>query len=296
MKILVTGSAGFIGSHITHRLLTEGHQVFGVDNLSNGKFENIDKAFGSGNFVFLEQDFVEALPQLNDFEAVIHLAALGSVPRSIENPGATFSENVSKFHQLLCAMKDSTCKRLIYASSSSVLGGTSVANPRSPYAVSKYMNELYAEQFSAYYGIQTIGLRFFNVYGPNQRHDSPYAAVIPRLLFDDHIKIHAPGTQSRAFTYVKDVVSAIMAVLNGPPINSKVYNVGHHESRNLYELVNVLRRLLPERKFDFEVIAERPGDVLVSLCDNSELKKDTGWSPAFDLEQGLTDMLFGTNT
>lgn len=294
MKLLVTGCAGFIGSHLVDRLVKDGHQVFGVDNMSNGVFANMEDAFKCGNFVFVEGDFVGSFDQVEDMDAVFHLAALGSVPRSIENPFATFRHNVEKFHDLLCRMKQSSCRRLIYASSSSVFGGGSqgVFNPQSPYALSKMVNELYADQFTRHFGIVTTGLRFFNVYGRRQRADSPYAAIIPRLLQDSVARLHAPGRQSRDFTYVKDVVEALVKVLDThPPLPA--YNVGYGESRSLFELVEVLRRLLPERKFEIEIIDPRPGDVLFSYCDNRPLKTDTGWEPRFSLEEGLADMLHG---
>lgn len=294
MKLLVTGCAGFIGSHLVDRLVQDGHQVFGVDNMSNGLFANMKDAFNCGNFVFLESDFVEALAQVQDIDAIFHLAAVGSVPRSIDDPYTTFRHNVKSFHDLLCWMKTNGCRRLIYASSSSVFGGGSqgVFNPQSPYALSKMIDELYADQFTRHYGIVTTGLRFFNVYGRRQRADSPYAAVIPRILADDKVRLHAPGRQSRDFTYVKDVVEALVRVLElHPPLPS--YNVGYGESRNLFELVEILRRLLPERKFEIEIIDPRPGDVLFSYCDNRQLKLDTGWEPRFSLEEGLADMLHG---
>lgn len=294
MKILLTGVAGFISSHLAHELLSRGHIVYGIDNMSNGKFSNIERCFNSGNFVFLEEDFTKLLDQIEYVDQVIHLAAVGSVPRSVANPEVTFEHNVIKFHQLLCSMKDSSCKKLIYASSSSVLGGGKDPNPLSPYALSKFTNELYAKQFAHTYGLHTVGMRFFNVYGKNQREDSPYAAVIPRMLHDAKIKINAPGTQSRDFTYIKDVVSAIIAVMESRHIGpTETFDVGFGESRNLYELLNILKRLLPERRFDFEIVDARPGDVHTSLCDNSPLRTATGWAPQYDLETGLNDMLYG---
>lgn len=294
MKLLVNGAAGFIGSHLVDRLVLDGHQVYGIDDMSNGVFSNMSTAFKCGNFVFLEDDFTNALDQISEVDAVFHLAATGSVPRSIDKPDVTFRNNVEKFHDLLCYMRHAKCKRLIYASSSSVLGGGSKdANPQSPYALSKQLNELYAAQFKKHYGVQPTGMRFYNVYGPRQRADITYAALIPKLLQGDTIRLHAPGTQSRDFTYVKDVVDALIRVLERPNLNSDVYNVGYGESRNLFEVVETLRRLLPERKFDIEIIESRPGDVLFSYCDNRPLKQDTGWQPQFSLEEGLQDMIYG---
>ncbi len=294
-KVLVTGVSGFIGSHLAHALLANGHTVYGVDNLSNGKFSNIEGCFNSGDFVFVEDDFTKILPQIDNVDIVIHLAAVGSVPRSIAQPELTFEHNVHKFHQLLVSLKESNCRRLIYASSSSVLGGGNKPNPLSPYALSKFTNELYAQQFFDTFGIHSTGLRFFNVYGARQRADSPYAAVIPKMIHDEEIKINAPGTQSRDFTYVKDVVSAILSVMElrhqGP---ENVFDVGFGESRNLYELLGVLKRLLPERKFNYELIEARAGDVMHSLCNNTPLKEATGWRPKYDLETGLSDMLYGS--
>lgn len=293
MKILVTGAAGFIASHLVHTLIAKGHTVYGVDNMSNGKFKNIEGCFSSGNFVFLEDDFTKALGQIDYVDVVVHLAAVGSVPRSIAHPDITFDNNVNKFHQLLCSMKGFSCKRLIYASSSSVTGGGSseiLYSPKSPYALSKLVNEWYVNQFSMHYGLECTGLRFFNVYGKNQRADSPYSAVIPKILCGDPIKIHAPGTQSRDFTYVKDVCSAIETVMHTKATG--IYDVGYGDSRSLYELIQVLKRLMPERKFEFEMIPARPGDVLESKSFNQPLK-ELGWRPLYSLEQGLNDMLYG---
>ncbi len=297
-KLLVTGCAGFIGSHLVDHLLLAGHQVYGVDNLSNGNFTNIEKAFKGGNFVFLEDDFVNVLDQMEDVDGVFHLAATGSVPRSIENPELTFTNNVERFHNLLCFLRYSERKPLVYASSSSVLGGGSKGpNPQSPYGLSKWINELYAEQFKKHYNLPSTGLRFYNVYGPRQRHDSPYAAVIPRMLNDEKIKIHYPGTQSRDFTYVKDVVEAMVKVMDchiaGQPLSMPVYNVGYGESRNLYEVLQTLKRLLPERKFMTEDVPAREGDILFSYSDSRPLREETGWEPKFSLEDGLKDMLYG---
>lgn len=286
MKILVTGAAGFIGSHLVHALLGQDHTVFGVDNLSNGRFENIAGFFKSGNFVFIEDDFTNIFTELDHMDAVIHLAAVGSVPRSIQEPHVTFEHNVAKFHALLVAMLKTQCKRLVYASSSSVYGN------KSPYALSKKTNEAYAEQFTNHFGLQCTGLRFFNVYGKNQRPDSPYAALIPKILSGDPIRIHAPGTQSRDFTYVEDVCSAVLTVLETR--SPGVYDVGYGESRNIYELLEILKRLLPERRFDFEIIEPRAGDVLESKSNNFDLKQ-LGWKPLFNLEAGLKDMLYGSD-
>lgn len=295
MKILITGAAGFIGSHTVDKLLASGHSVTGIDNMSNGKFSNIEAALKNNRFSFIEGDVSHIFNDLDQFDLVVHLAALGSVPRSTEHPQATFEHNVVKFHQLLCALRSSHCNRLIYASSSSVLGGAFSPLPQSNYAVSKYVNELYAEQFSKFYKLQLIGLRFFNVYGPRQRSDSPYSAVIPKLLNDPKIYIHRPGTQSRDFTYVKDVTQAIDRLAYRGDLNSKVYDLGYGQARGLYELIDALRRLLPERVFQYTMLPPRPGDVLFSQAVNTPLKTDTGWTPEFDLEAGLSDMLFNEN-
>lgn len=293
MKILVTGAAGFIGAHTVDRLLKAGHKVTGIDDMSNGRFENLESALEQKNFSFIESDVSYLTNDLDHFDLVVHLAATGSVPRSIEYPQLTFKNNVEKFHELLCGLRASNCRRLIYASSSSVLGGTFAPLPQSNYAVSKYINELYAEQFSKHYKLQCIGLRFFNVYGPRQRHDSPYSAVIPRLIHDPKIFIHRPGTQTRDFTYVKDVTKAIELLALRGDLDSKVYDLGYGHSRNLYEVIDVLRRLLPERLFQYVMLPPRPGDVPFSQSVNRQLKEDTGWYPEFDLETGLNDMLFG---
>jgi UDP-N-acetylglucosamine 4-epimerase len=291
MKILVTGAAGFIGSHLVDRLLREGHQVYGVDDLSNGRIENLAKAMEDKSFVFIEDKFSACIDQIWETDLVFHLAATGSVPRSIDFPHLTFDNNVQGFHDLLLALRVSPQKRIVYASSSSVYGGGSQhPNPQSPYALSKLANELYAAQYSKQYGIHATGLRFFNVYGPRQRADTEYSAFIPRVLNGEVIKINSPGTQRRDFTYVSDVVDALMLSMNDPE-RCAVYDVGYGEPRGIMDVVECLRRMLPERTFNIEIIERRPGDVLFSRCDNAKIKTKLGWTPRYSLEDGLKEML-----
>ena len=308
-KVLVTGGAGFIGSNLCEFLLENGNKVRCLDNFATGKRGNIEPFLNHPNFEFREGD----IRNLNDcnkacqgMDYVLHQAALGSVPRSIQDPITSNEVNVSGFLNMLIASRDAQVKRFIYAASSSTYGDSKsmpkvedvIGKPLSPYAITKYVNELYAEVFSKTYGIETIGLRYFNVFGRRQDPYGAYAAVIPKfviaLMRHEAPVINGDGSFSRDFTYIDNVVEAnirAMATDNPAAINT-VYNVAFGERTNLNELFGMLREYLSA--FDpaiAEIQAvygpERKGDVPHSLASIEKAKSLLGYNPAFDMKTGL---------
>lgn len=310
-KWLITGCAGFIGSNILEFLLKNNQLVVGLDNFSTGYQRNLDEVrsvVGEDkwqNFTFIEgdiRDFQTCLRATKDINVVIHQAALGSVPRSINDPITSHDVNVSGIVNMLKAAVDNGVKRFVYASSSSVYGDhpdlpkieSKIGNQLSPYAVTKYACELYANIFAKTYGLETIGLRYFNVFGRRQDPDGAYAAVIP-LWFKSVLNNEAPfingdGETSRDFCYIDNVVQ--MNVLCGLSDNSdaldQVYNVACGDQTTLNQLfvyiknqVNPASNLVPQYR-DF-----RAGDVRHSLADISKAKKLVKYNPQFDILQGL---------
>src|SRR5213079_2240458 len=267
---LVTGVAGFIGSNLLEALLRSDQRVRGLDNLSTGSSRNLQdvrEKVGAErwqNFRMIEADICDwraCVDACTQVDYVLHQAALGSVPRSISNPIATNQSNVNGFVKMFCAAKEAGVKRFVFASSSSVYGDSpilpkveeQIGNGLSPYAVSKRVNELYAEVFSRCYGIECIGLRYFNVFGPRQDPNGAYAAVIPKwiaaMIRNDTVYINGDGESSRDFCYVDNAVQAnlLAATVQNVEAVNKVYNVAVGERRTLNELFELLReRLLPE--------------------------------------------------
>ena len=260
-NFLITGGAGFIGSNIAEYLLKHGAgHVRVLDNLSEGKLENIQPFMELDNFDFLEGDITDldtCRKAADGVHYVTHQAALGSVPRSIETPTITNDANVNGFLNMLTAAKDAGVKRFVYASSSSVYGDhpdlpkleANIGNQLSPYAVSKYVNELYSSVFASCYGFETVGLRYFNVFGPRQKPDGPYAAVIP-LFMDALIKgqppmINGDGEQSRDFTFVVNAVEANIRGMfsNVSGATGKVYNIAFGQRRTVNQLFDTLKAL-----------------------------------------------------
>ena len=301
---LVTGGAGFIGSHIAEYLLKNGaRKVRVLDNMVNGFDKNLAVLRPYPAFEFIEGDIRNAdtcQQACVGISYVSHQAALGSVPRSIKNPVATSDSNTTGFLNMMLAARDAGVKRFIYASSSSVYGDSTVTpktekalgNPLSPYAVSKLTNELYANVFAMHYGMEVIGLRYFNVFGPRQDPNGPYAAAIPlfmnAMLFGTSAQIFGDGTQTRDFTFVENAVQANIRALfttNAEALN-KVYNVAVGESVSVNELFNVIRDLTESIKQP-EYIGERKGDIKNSLADISMAKKLLGYQPHFHLREGL---------
>jgi len=303
-NFLITGGAGFIGSNIAEYLLKHGAgHVRVLDNLSEGKLENIQPFMELNNFDFLEGDITDldtCRKAADGVHYVTHQAALGSVPRSIETPTITNDANVNGFLNMLTAAKDAGVKRFVYASSSSVYGDhpelpkleANIGNQLSPYAVSKYVNELYSSVFAGCYGFETIGLRYFNVFGPRQKPDGPYAAVIP-LFMDALLKGNSPmingdGEQSRDFTFVVNAVEANIRGMfsNVSGATGKVYNVAYGQRRTVNQLFNTLKSL-SKSEIEASYRDPRPGDVRHSLADISQAKEFLGYDPQYDIDRGL---------
>lgn len=310
-KILVTGGAGFIGSNLVERLLELNNTVVCLDNLSTGKMKNIKEFLSHHNFKFIHgdiRDLKTCRDACKNIEIVFHQAALGSVPRSINDPITTNSTNIDGFLNMLVAAKDANVKRFIYAASSSTYGDSQelpkvedrIGKPLSPYAITKYVNELYAKVFADLYGIECIGLRYFNVFGKNQDPEGPYAAVIPKfikaLLNHQSPVINGDGTQTRDFTYIENVIQAnILAatVENEEAINT-VYNVACGQSTTLNQITEILIKLLS--KFDPEISSikpvygpERAGDVRNSLASIEKAKKLLGYIPTHLFDKGIEE-------
>lgn len=322
VKFLITGGAGFIGSNLVEYLLKYGAgHVRVLDNLSNGYYDNIKDFVGLPNFEFIEgdiRDFETCQKATKDMNYISHQAALGSVPRSIADPITSNEVNVSGFLNMLIAAKDSpVLSQMVYAASSSTYGDSAQlpkvegneGAPLSPYAVTKLVNELYADVFSRVYGINTIGLRYFNIFGPKQNPNNPYAAVIPifckNFIEGSQPVINGDGYTSRDFTFVENAVQAnIKALLHSTEIvvaniknnsstNQKsilkrheVFNVACGDQISLNDMINILRRISNK---NIEVVygSERAGDVRHSKASIEKLNKFCDYSPKFRFSEGL---------
>ncbi len=321
---LVTGAAGFIGSHLCERLLTLGQRVIGIDNFSTGSARNIDAIRAStapqnsALFTFFEQDIrdregVAALVSRHSPAIVLHQAALGSVPRSISDPLASHQSNVDGFINVLEAAKEAKVSRFVYASSSSVYGDiqespkieSRVGNCLSPYAATKKINEVYAQVFGRVYGIETVGLRYFNVFGPRQDPNGPYAAVIPRWLAamarKEKVTVYGDGSTSRDFCYIANVVQAnILAatVSSTSPVINNVVNIACGATTSLLQLEQMLREQVAKtRGFSRDEMPEpsfepfRQGDILHSLADISLATEALGYYPSHTVEEGISELV-----
>ncbi|MDR0431303.1 MAG: SDR family oxidoreductase [Tannerellaceae bacterium] len=307
--ILVTGGAGFIGSHLCEKLLELGNRVVCLDNFSTGRKENISAFQSSLNFTLIEGD-IRSLETckvaVKGVDYVLHEAALGAVPRSINDPVTTNEVNISGFLNMLIASRDEKIKRFVYAASSSAYGDSEslpkvenvIGKPLSPYAVTKYVNELYADVFSKTYGMETIGLRYFNVFGSRQNPEGPYAAVIPsfirQLMNHESPIIYGDGTHSRDFTYVANVVQANLLSLTTthPEAINQLYNVACGERTTLNELAGYLKTLLSQKDpyiKDIEIkhADNRTGDIPHSLADIGKAKALLGYNPQYSVKEGL---------
>lgn len=314
-KWLITGVAGFIGSNLLEKLLILGQTVVGIDNFLTGHHRNLEDVKLSVGvtswelFSFIEGDITNldtCIKACEGVDYVLHQAALGSVPRSIKDPLKTNQVNINGFLNMLVAARDSGVKTFVYAASSSTYGDHPglpkveeyIGKPLSPYAVTKYVNELYASVFSHIYGIEVIGLRYFNVFGRRQDPDGAYAAVIPKwiysLLRDEKCNIYGDGKTSRDFCYIDNVIQAnILAALtdNKDAVN-QVYNIafgGRTTLEHLYYMIREkLARFHPEiREYEPVYDSFRFGDVRHSQADISKAKKFLGYQPKYSLEQGL---------
>lgn len=308
-KILVTGGAGFIGSNLCEALINKGNKVVCLDNFSTGKRENIEKLLNDPNFTLIEGDIRrldDCLKAIKEVDYVLHQAALGSVPRSVKDPITSNEVNVNGFLNMLIASRDFGIKRFVYASSSSTYGDSEllpkvenkIGKPLSPYAVTKYINELYADIFSKTYGIETIGLRYFNVFGRNQDPNGAYAAVIPKfvsqLIRGDSPTINGDGNHSRDFTYIDNVIQAnllSLATKNSKAINT-VYNIAYGNRNTLNELMMYLKNYLSEYIEDIKNIKpiygpERSGDILHSHASIEKAERLLNYKPEFSFQMGL---------
>jgi UDP-N-acetylglucosamine 4-epimerase len=312
---LVTGVAGFIGSNLLEALLRLGQRVVGLDNFSTGfrhNLEQVEKAVGPGawsQFRFIEGD-IRSLPTCHEacegVDIVLHEAALGSVPRSIDDPITSHMSNVTGFLNMLVGARDAGVKRFVYAASSAAYGDhpalpkveETIGRPLSPYGAGKYMNELYADVFGRCYGLQTIGLRYFNVFGPRQDPDGAYAAVIPKwvasMLRGEPVYINGDGETARDFCYIANVIQANL--LSGTTAHSEavgqVYNVAVGGSTSLNELFDILGELLARHDPAFvrgkAVYRDfRPGDVRFSRADIGKAGKLLGFRPTHQVREGL---------
>lgn len=313
LKILVTGGAGFIGSNLCEYLLSQSYDVVCLDNFSTGKIENLLPLLNqySRQFKLIVGDIrnlSDCRKAVEGVDYVFHEAALGSVPRSIKDPITTNDVNISGFLNMLTVARDAEVKRFIYAASSSTYGDSKslpkiedvIGKPLSPYAITKYVNELYADVFSRTYGIETIGLRYFNVFGRRQSPQGAYAAVIPlfvkQLVSHENPTINGAGEYSRDFTYIDNVIQMNMLAMQttNPDAVNQVYNTAFGERTTLNELVEYLKEFLSD--YDPEIAKveivhgpNRLGDIPHSLACIDKAKKLLGYSPKFSMKDGLKE-------
>ncbi|APG65052.1 LPS biosynthesis protein WbpP [Tenacibaculum todarodis] len=309
--ILVTGGAGFIGSNLCEVLLEKNNKVICLDNFSTGKEVNIIDLFKNDSFTLIKGDIrnlEDCKKAVKGVDFVLHQAALGSVPRSINDPITSNDVNVSGFLNMLVASKEASVKRFVYAASSSTYGDSkdlpkveeTIGKPLSPYAITKYVNELYADVFAKNYGLETIGLRYFNVFGRKQDPEGAYAAVIPKFVKQfmkgESPTINGDGNFSRDFTYIDNVIQAniLSLITTNPDAINTVYNVAYGERNTLNDLVGYLKEYLSE--FD-ETISNinvnhgpnRVGDIPHSLASVDKAKKILNYNPQFSLQEGLKE-------
>ena len=310
-KILVTGGAGFIGSNLCEALLKKDNKVVCLDNFATGKRENIEEFLEDPNFILIEGDIrklEDCLKATKGIDYVLHQAALGSVPRSIKDPITSNEVNVSGFLNMLVASRDNGVKRFVFAASSSTYGDSQsmpkiediIGKPLSPYAITKYVNELYADIFSKTYGLETIGLRYFNVFGRKQDPNGAYAAVIPKfvsqLMKGESPVINGDGNYSRDFTYIDNVIQAnlLSLVTNNEKAINTVYNIAYGDRNTLNDLMDYLKEYLSE--FDSKIIGlkviygpNRAGDIPHSHASVDKAKELLNYNPQFSLSKGLKE-------
>ncbi len=312
---LVTGAAGFIGSHLVEALLKLDQSVVALDNYSTGRRENlaqVREAVGAARAASLRmiegdiRDFETCVAACRGVDVVLHEAAIGSVPRSMEDPLATNATNIDGFLNMLTAARDTGVKRFVYAASSSTYGDArrlpfveaEIGKPLSPYALTKYVDELYAGVFARCFGVQTVGLRYFNVFGPRQDPEGAYAAVIPKwiaaLIHNQEAWINGDGTTARDFCYVDNVVQAnlLAATTDDPAAVNEVYNVAFGAQTTLEELFQMIRLLLAA--YDPAIMARRPvhrdfrpGDMHISQADIGKAQTLLRYDPAWDVREGM---------
>ncbi|HNH51293.1 MAG TPA: NAD-dependent epimerase/dehydratase family protein [Nitrosomonas sp.] len=316
---LVTGVAGFIGSNLLEALLKLNQKVVGLDNFSTGYQHNLDQVKAAvsptiwANFTFHHGDIrslQDCQKACESIDFVLHHAALGSVPRSIEDPIQTNESNISGFINMLVAARDANVKRFVYAASSSTYGDhpdlpkieSVIGRPLSPYAVTKYVNELYADVFARCYGVQSIGLRYFNIFGPRQDPNGAYAAVIPQwiaaLIQNKTLKINGDGETSRDFCFVENVIQAnlLSALAEESAAINQVYNIALNERTSLNELYSMMRKLLinkfPHLQNHQPIYVDfRQGDVRHSQADISKAMNLLGYAPTHRIDKGLEEAM-----
>jgi len=311
MKILVSGGAGFIGSNLCEYFLTKGYKVVCLDNFATGHLHNLNGVINNLNFTLIEADIrnlSDCKKAVEGVDYVLHQAALGSVPRSINDPITTNDVNISGFLNMLVAARDAKVKRFVYAASSSTYGDSQglpkveevIGKPLSPYAITKYVNELYAEIFSKTYGLETVGLRYFNVFGRKQDPNGAYAAVIPKFVqqfmrYESPV-INGDGLHSRDFTYIDNVIqmNELAMTTQNPEALNTVYNTAFGDRTTLTQLVGLLRDYLSTfdvKIADVEVLhgPNRAGDIPHSLASIEKAKRLLGYNPQFSIQEGLKE-------
>jgi UDP-N-acetylglucosamine 4-epimerase len=312
-NILVTGGAGFIGSNLCDKLLRQNNKVHCLDNFATGKCENIQAFLDNKNFTLIEGDIRnmdDCRKAVDGVEIIFHQAALGSVPRSIKDPITSNEVNVSGFMNVLIAARDNGVKRIVYAASSSTYGDSTnlpkvedvIGKPLSPYAITKYVNELYADVFARLYNMEIIGLRYFNVFGRRQDPDGAYAAVIPKfvksLINKESPIINGDGTYSRDFTYIENVLQAneLAALAENEEAINTVYNVAYGQRTTLNELVSYLREFLSDfdesiKNVEIKYGPNREGDIPHSLASIEKGAKLLGYDPKYSIKEGLREAI-----
>ena len=310
-KVLVTGGAGFIGSNLCQALLDKNNKVTCLDNFETGKKANIADFESHKNFRLIEGDIrniADCEKAVKGIDYVLHQAALGSVPRSINDPITSNDVNISGFLNMLVASRDAGIKRFVYAASSSTYGDSEsmpkvediIGRPLSPYAITKYVNELYADIFSKTYGLETIGLRYFNVFGRKQDPNGAYAAVIPKfvsmLMSGESPVINGDGNYSRDFTYIDNVIQAnlLSLVTQKKEAINTIYNVAFGDRNTLNDLVGYLKEYLSEfdatiSNIEIEYGPNRVGDITHSHASVLKAKNNLNYAPQFSLQQGLKE-------
>ena len=314
IKILITGGAGFIGSNLCEYFLsTKTYNIVCLDNLSTGHLKNIEQHFSNPNFEFIEGDIRNldvCKKAVLGCRYVLHEAALGSVPRSLNDPITSNDVNINGFLNMLVASRDENVEKFVYAASSSTYGDSQslpkvegkIGKPLSPYAITKYVNELYAEIFSSTYGLKTIGLRYFNVFGRRHDPDGAYAAVIPKFVIQlmnyESPVINGDGNFSRDFTYIDNVIqmNELAMLSKSPDSNNTVYNTAFGDRTTLNELVYNLKDILGKydsKITDIEIVhgPNRQGDIPHSLASIAKAKSLLNYNPQYNLFKGLEEAI-----